>query len=252
MLVKLKAFAPREPISDVESIGISTNIAADVALSTSGLPQTQFWGLLGRPGGCSSQDSQAKTRVCRGRSPIRMMMQTHRASIPRLRRLSTRPGREQECVGCVTQRSAVHEYPRKLAGTSQPCKDLQWKTTDDTDRPTTDRQTPSPHRRGDLINVAPGIQRQAQGTTKFDAATAGQTHATPTDIYDELATTYKYKPLYERGFVSPPTTATATQVATDTCARNTSNRRRFPDHRSRPPHQRRPGHGTHQRQATRC
>ena len=123
-----------------------------------------------------------------------------------------------------------------------------------------------------------GTQQDAQVTAKFDEATARQTHATPTDIYDELATTSKHKPLHKSGFVSPPTTATTdarrasgtvalvmlspsapaamqeqrTQVATGGSAGNTSNHRRFFGHRSRPPHQRGPGHGTHQRRATQC
>ena len=110
---------------------------------------------------------------------------------------------------------------------------------------------------GDLTSVTQGNQHYAQGTTNFDEAIARQTHPTPTDIYEEVATTYKYKPLQERGFVSPPTTTTATQeqrtqVATGSCAGNMSNHRRFPGHRSRPPHQRGLGHGTHQRQAMQC
>ena len=50
-------------------------------LSTSGLPQILFWTKLGRPGGSSNQDSQAKTRVCRG-SPQSMIKQTQLVSHP--------------------------------------------------------------------------------------------------------------------------------------------------------------------------
>ena len=249
--------ALREPSCDKDSIGISRTSADDVALCTSGLPQFHFWQLFGRPGGCSNQDSQAKTRVCRGRSPKRMNTQTHRASEPRQRRLSARPGYEHQDVGYDTQRSAAHANQRQQAGTSQPCKDLQWKPSDDTPSHPTDRQNPSAHRRGDFTNVTPGHQLKAQGTTKFDAAIARQTHATTTDIYDKLANTCKNNPLYKRGFVSPPTTATATQeqrkqAATGNCAGNTSNQRRFPDQGSHPPHQSWPGHGTRQQRAAQC
>ena len=89
--------------------------------------------------------------------------------------------------------------------------DLQHQITEVTTSNDADRQTPSAHRRGDLAaNVTQG---SAQGTTKIPVANAdpfeGHTRATRVDLCDKLADECKNRPLYQRGFVSAPTTATA-------------------------------------------
>ena len=129
------------------STGISKIYAADVTLCTSGLPQKIFWTTLGRPGGSSNQDGQAKTRFCRG-SPENMNTQTHRISKPCLRRVPARHGLEQDNFEQDVQSSADDELQGLYAGTSQRQKDLQNATMEVTACYATDQQTPSTHRRG--------------------------------------------------------------------------------------------------------
>ena len=117
---------------------------------------------------------------------------------------------------------------------------------------------------GDFATVTPGTER-TQGTTKIYVATAnpmdGHTRATKIDICDALANNCKHIPLYTRGFVSPPTTATAKhhdeqeqhiQVATGDCAGIPDCRLRFPGLRPHPPQQRGTGHGARRAKATHC
>ena len=114
-------------------------------------------------------------------------------------------------------------------------------------------------------NVNPGTDELAQGTTKIHVATAGpmdgRTQATKVDIREELADKCKNTPLYERGFVSPPTTATATrqdeheqhtQVSIGNCAGTSDYCQGFPGPRPRLLQTRRLAPGTHQTQATHC
>ena len=81
-------YASCETVNGETPTGISQVTAADVASCTSGLPQNTFWNkALGHSGGLSDQDGQAKTRVCRGRTPQRNTKQTQRISTPCLRRV---------------------------------------------------------------------------------------------------------------------------------------------------------------------
>ena len=195
-----------------------------------------------------------------------MNMQTQRVRTPSLRSTAARPGDGISNALLNTRfKDSMLEHPSN----APTCNGSQLTTQHVT------QQIPPPGgaSEGGSHKSHQGTQQDAQVTAKFDEATARQTHATPTDIYDELATTSKHKPLHKSGFVSPPTTATTdarrasgtvalvmlspsapaamqeqrTQVATGGSAGNTSNHRRFFGHRSRPPHQRGPGHGTHQR-----
>ena len=99
-------------------------------------------------------------------------------------------GFEQQNVGHDAIRSADDEHQSLHAGTSQQCKDLQRQTMDDTTCYTTDQQTPSTHRRGDLANVTttvtPGTEQVTQGTTEIHVAIVnpldGHTQATHMDL----------------------------------------------------------------------
>ena len=126
-------------------------------------------------------------------------------------------------------------------------------------------QTSPTHRRGDFATVTPGTKQVSQGTIKIRAATAnpfdGHKRATQIDICEALANNCKQVPLYMRGFVSPPLTATAQrqveheqhiQVAIGDRAGISDNCQRFPGLRPHPPQSRGKGHGTRQPQATHC
>ena len=136
--------------------GISKIDAADVALCTSGVPQISIWTLLGRPGGSSSQDSQAKTRVCRG-SPQIMIKQTQPTSKPCLQKLAAAHGHEQQNIELDVQSSADGDSQGLHAGTSQLCKDLQQMITEV-------MQDNLPHKSaGGFRNCHPGHQTSFPG-----------------------------------------------------------------------------------------
>ena len=89
-----------ETVTGVTPTGISKLNAADVSSRTSGLPQNTFWNkALGHSGGLSDQDGQAKTRVCRGRTPQRNTTQTQRISTPCLQRSPAAHGFKQHVPG---------------------------------------------------------------------------------------------------------------------------------------------------------
>jgi len=202
--------------------GISTSIAADIATRMSGLPQNTLWNqTLGHSGGSSNPGSQAKPRVCRGRSPKKKNKQTQRDSTPCLRRLAAAHVLEQNVGGLNARRSADHEFQKHTAGAYQLCEDLQRPTMEDTNVHTRDHQTPSTHRRGGITNVTatPGTTSYTQGTTNVHDATkslpplfttSGGPLAMTTNIHDELANaTSESVPLNGRGFISLKPTASA-------------------------------------------
>ena len=167
-------------------------------------------------------------------------------------------------TGCPTP--ADDEYGQLDAGMYRHCKGLHEQRLEETTSCTTDQQPPFHTSEGDLTaNVNLGADELAQGTINIHIALAGPldrlTQATQIDIRDELADKCKNTPLYERGFVAPPTTATATrqgeheqhtQAATGNCAGTSDNCQGFPGPRPRLFQTRRLAPGTHQTQATNC